>query len=161
MKRILLAALTLWTVLAAPQVCSADDIGFYQPVRSYFGLAAGTPAGLNLVVGHYSAIGLGWRGSGLFIPGSKDRHLGGFQFNLLWRLFEGEDTVADVSLVAGYFSHKTDAKTDTWRYGGIASAIRWKALFAEAVISAGTGTFESPEPGFQLGVVLKTERRRH
>ena len=161
MKRTVLAVLTLCAMLAAPQVCNADDIGFYQPVRSSFGLAAGTPAGLNLFFGHYSAIGLGWRGSGLFIPGTKNRHLGGFQFNLLWRLFEGADLIADASLVAGYYSQKTDRKSENWKYGGIATAVRWKALFAEVAITAGDGTLESPQPGFQLGVVLRTERRRH
>jgi hypothetical protein len=161
MKRVVLAALTLCAVLAAPGVCNADDLRYYRPVRSNFGLALGTPAGVNLFVSYYSAVGIGWRGSGFFVPGSKDRHLGGFQFNLLWKLSEGSDFIVDASFVAGYYSYKTDEKTDTWRYGGIATAVRWKALFAEAAITAGDGTFESPQPGFQLGVVLRTERRRH
>ncbi|MDH3891128.1 MAG: hypothetical protein OEV49_08580 [candidate division Zixibacteria bacterium] len=152
--------LIILVVVFAAQPAASNDTQPEQRIRSTFGLALGSPAGFNFFYTHVNDPSLGFRVSGGFIPNDEGGGTGGLQVNLLRSVRGGRDYSLEESFILEYTSigGGRGRSAKTWLYIGLAGSIRWKALFLEIGLTAGSGSYTSPQAVLQLGVVLHTSR---
>lgn len=156
-------------------VYGADTAGaeFHGPhdgrLKSYFGIAGGTPSYANLLFGHYNRNGQGVRLSGGFLPKA---HAGkynvfGFQADICWKLAEGRNVLLDIGLVFGFASTDVDYVREghyridvheVWRYFGAAVNTKLGPVFMQVGISGGWGVRSNPQLIAQFGLVANTGR---
>ncbi len=147
-------------VIMPSSTFAAETNQSFRPMQGCIGITFGTPAGLNLVGTYYGLSGYGARIAGGYFPGDKGQYVGGVQVSFLRKLYEVRDGVVDASLIAGYSESDVEGEFDKWSYLGVAWDFSWRRFFAETQLTVGTGTFESPQFGFQLGLLLYRERRQ-
>lgn len=108
---------------------------------SELGITLGTPGAVNLAVARWFGQ-YGVRVCGMAFDSSK-----GIQANIAYKFSDNADRSHSVALVFG--GSKIMGKV--WNYAGVAYNLNYGNFFLEAGLSAGSGSFSTPQLLLQLG----------
>lgn len=106
------------------------------------GVNLGTPAGLNLALGNWFGR-FGVRASGMVYG----RKLNGIQGNLGFKL---SDNINRSDVLAAIFG-SLNIEKDNWSYFGLVYELNLSGFFFHAGLTAGSGSFSTPQLAVQLG----------
>jgi hypothetical protein len=108
---------------------------------SELGITVGTPSGVNLAVAR-------WFGQyGVRVCGMAFDSLRGIQAAVAYKISDNSDRSHSVAVVFG--GSKITGKV--WNYTGVAYNLNYGNFFLEAGVSAGSGSFTTPQLLLQLG----------
>jgi hypothetical protein len=109
-----------------------------------FGLTLGTPAGINFALGSWFGP-IGFRVSGMQLG----KRTAGIQVNVGYKLSDNATRSHVLAVVAGSLV----AGFQSWGYAGVVYNLNLSGFFVEAGLTAGSGSFTSPQAILQIGYV--------
>ena len=159
MKCSIVTAALIVLVACSVQANDSTATGRFRSMKSMSGVSLGTPGGINFSYTRYNHGNNGYRVTIGGFPGRDYRYIYGLQINYLHCLSEAEHGLLETSLLFGSTEMMGNSRVvDHWTYVGAGFSGRWRFLFAEIALSAGSGTFPSPQILIQVGFVLHTGR---
>jgi len=117
------------------------------------GATVGTPTGINGAFG-YCLNTVGVRVSGMYIKAGERSQLSGFQLNFGYRLSDNVNRNHTLAVVGGSTlirDSKINVADKRWSYLGVVYNLNSYGFFLEAGLSAGEGSYSSPQLLFQIG----------
>lgn len=111
-----------------------------------FGLTYGTPGKVNLVIGRHFT-----RSVGLRVSAGTWEDVAGMAFDGVFRL--ASTGPVDHMVIAGMGTMEIEEGFDEWTYFQGGYNVNIHGFNAFLALSAGWGTFDSPQPTFQIGYV--------
>lgn len=120
-----------------------------------------TPAGLNLVVAHYS------RSLGVRLAAGYWGSIGGAQIDLAYEMGRrrnfshhlylgvGASSVEVEEMVSAGRYYNVATSTKTWQYVGLGYDVNWNGFFVSSGLNIGSGDFSSPQLMAQIGYVYE------
>jgi len=119
--------------------------------KSYLelGVNIGIPSAFNVSLGN-------WFGPfGLRLSGMSFEKAKGFQVNIEYKLSDNIDRRHGLAAVLGSSKIISDGLAKEWNYFGITYELNWSGFFFETGMSAGKGSFSSPQLLLQIGYMYR------
>jgi hypothetical protein len=130
----------------AAELDKSPSISYYDEL----GFSLGTPAGVNLEWEHV-ATDMTLTASGMIWGSTR-----GLQFGFTPAFFRTADNKAKVQLIAGISQlNPVNRKLERWRYAGVEFVWRPRRFLLGLGVTAGTGTFSTPQMSVRIGLVWR------
>lgn len=129
-----------------------------EPDETQFGVALGTPGGVNLVMkkeiaGHPIQLAVGYTGKAYGIEAGYSFYYNRDSAMRSWQVIAGSSTIKDNALT--YYSTQDVVyrvyEDEDWNYAGVSGTFQYGGFYIEPGITVGSGDFSSPQLTIQVG----------